>query len=191
VNSSSYRSLGDPELIALCLKGDSQAWESLILRYRRLIYSIPVKFSFSPSDCSDVFQSVCLRLIEHLGELKDENKVSGWLITTTTRQCIHVRAQKRRETSTEEGFDEPADPAENLETIRIQTQSQQNVREAVDQLQERCRKLLELLYFDPKDPSYESIAQSMQMPVASIGPTRARCLDKLRMVLRRKGIREK
>jgi len=191
VNSADYKSLGDPELISLCLKGDTQAWESLILRYRRLIYSIPVKFSFSPSDCSDVFQNVCLRLIEHLGELKDESKVSGWLITTTTRQCIHVKAQKRRETSTEDEFDEPADPSENLETIRIQTQAQQNVREAVGQLQERCRKLLELLYFDPKDPSYESIAQTMQMPVASIGPTRARCLDKLRMTLRRKGIREK
>jgi RNA polymerase sigma factor (sigma-70 family) len=191
VNAAKYKSLGDPELISLCLKGDSQAWESLILRYRRLIFSIPVKFSFSPSDCSDVFQSVCLRLIEHLGELKDESKVSGWLITTTTRQCIHVRAQKRRETSTEDEFEEPTDPAENVETVRIQTQAEQNVREAVEQLQERCRKLLELLYFDPKDPSYESIAQTMQMPVASIGPTRARCLDKLRMVLRRRGIREK
>ncbi len=191
MNAAKYKSLGDPELISLCLKGDSQAWESLILRYRRLIFSIPVKFSFSPSDCSDVFQSVCLRLIEHLGELKDESKVSGWLITTTTRQCIHVRAQKRRETSTEDEFEEPTDPAENVETVRIQTQAEQNVREAVEQLQERCRKLLELLYFDPKDPSYESIAQTMQMPVASIGPTRARCLDKLRMVLRRRGIREK
>jgi RNA polymerase sigma factor (sigma-70 family) len=191
VNAAKYKSLGDPEIISLCLQGDSQAWESLIVRYRRLIYSIPVRFSFSPSDCSDVFQSVCLRLIEHLGELKDENKVSAWLITTTTRQCIHVKAQKRRETSTEDGYDEPADPSKNMEQIRIQTQAQLNVREGVDQLPERCRKLLELLYFDPKDPSYESIAQTMRMPVASIGPTRARCLDKLRIILRRKGIREK
>ena len=191
MNATKYKTLGDPELISLCLKGDTQAWESLILRYKRLIYSIPVKFAFSPSDCSDVFQSVCLRLIEHLGELKDESKVSGWLITTTTRQCIHVRALKRRETSTEDGYDEPADPSDNLEEIRIQIQAQQNVREAVDQLAERCRKLLDLLYFDPKDPSYEYIAQTMQMPVASIGPTRARCLDKLRTVLRRKGIRQR
>ena len=191
MSDSSYKTLGDPELISLCLKGDSQAWEALILRYRRLIYSIPVRFSFSPSDCSDVFQSVCLRLIEHLAELKDENKVSGWLITTTTRQCIHVKGQKRREASTEDGYDEPADPSESMEEVRIQTQAQQNVREAVDQLAERCRKLLELLYFDPKDPSYEYIAQAMQMPVASIGPTRARCLDKLRIVLRRKGIKKK
>jgi len=190
VNASKYKTLGDPELISLCLKGDSQAWEALIARYRRLIYSIPVRFSFSPSDSSDVFQSVCLRLIEHLGELKDENKVSGWLITTTTRQCIYVRAQKKRETSTEDGFDEPADPTDNLEDLRIQAQAEQNLREAVELLAARCRKLLELLYFDPKDPSYEDIAHAMQMPVPSIGPTRARCLDKLRIILRKKGIRK-
>ena len=188
MSASKYKALGDPELISLCLKGDSLAWETLIMRYRRLIYSIPVRFSFSAADCSDVFQAVCLRLIEHLGELKDDTKVSSWLITTTTRQCIHVRAQKHRETSTDDDFDEPADPSHSVEEIRIQSQEQQSVREAVEQLPERCRQLVELLYFDMKNPSYEVIAQSMQMPVASIGPTRARCLEKLRTVLRRQGI---
>jgi RNA polymerase sigma factor (sigma-70 family) len=191
VNTGKYKTLGDPELIALCLRGDSQAWEALILRYKRLIYSIPVRFSFSPSDCSDVFQSVCLRLIEHLGELKDENKVSGWLITTTTRHCIHVRSQRKRETSTDESFDEPRDPGDNIEEIRIQSQAQQNLREAVELLPDRCRKLLDLLYFDPKDPSYESISETMEMPVPSIGPTRARCLEKLRTILRRRGMHQR
>lgn len=189
MSATKYKSLGDPELISLCLKGDSQGWETLILRYRRLIYSIPVRFSFSAADCSDVFQAVCLRLIEHLGELKDDTKVSSWLITTTTRQCIHVRSQKHRESSADEEFDEPADPSDTVEEIRIQSQEQQTVREAVDQLPERCRKLVEMLYFDTRDPSYEVIAQTMQMPVASVGPTRARCLEKLRTVLRRQGLR--
>jgi len=189
VSAAKYKTLDDPELISLCLKGDSQAWETLIMRYRRLIYSIPVRFSFSAADCSDVFQAVCLRLIEHLGELKDGTKVSSWLITTTTRQCIHVRAQKHREGSTDEEFDEPADPSHSVEEIRIQSQEQQSVREAVEQLPERCRQLVEMLYFDMKDPSYEAIAQTMSMPVASIGPTRARCLEKLKSVLRRQGIR--
>jgi RNA polymerase sigma factor (sigma-70 family) len=111
------------------------------------------------------------------------------LITTTTRQCIHVRAQKHRENSTDDEFDEPADPGHTAEEIRIQSQEQQNVREAVDQLPGRCRQLVEMLYFDTRNPSYEVIAQTMQMPVASVGPTRARCLEKLRTVLRRQGIR--
>jgi RNA polymerase sigma factor (sigma-70 family) len=189
VSAAKYKTLGDPELIALCLKGDPQAWESLILRYRRLIYSIPVRFSFTAADCSDVFQAVCLRLIEHLGDLKDDTKVSSWLITTTTRQCIHVRAQKHRETSTDDEFDEPVDPADTVETIRIQSQEQQGVRDAVELLPERCRRLVEMLYFDIKSPTYEAIAQTMEMPVASVGPTRARCLEKLRTLLRRRGVR--
>ena len=188
MSGSKYKSLGDPELVALCLSGDATAWETLILRYRRLIFSIPVKFSFSTADASDVFQAVCLKLIEHLHELKDETKVSAWLITTTTRQCIHVRAQRMRESSSDEDFEEPAASGVNVEDIQIQTQEQQNIREAVEKLPDRCRRLLELLYFETTNPSYEEIGRMMSMPVASIGPTRARCLEKLRTVFRRKGI---
>jgi RNA polymerase sigma factor (sigma-70 family) len=187
--ASKYKPLGDPELVSLCLGGDPQAWEALVVRYRRLIYSIPVKFSFTSADAADVFQAVCLKLIEHLHELKDESKVSAWLITTTTRQCIYVRSQRSRETSTDEDFEEPAAPGVNVEEIRIQTQEQQTVREAVENLPDRCRKLLEMLYFDSKNPTYEEISQTMSIPVPSIGPTRARCLEKLRAVLRRRGIK--
>jgi RNA polymerase sigma factor (sigma-70 family) len=136
-----------------------------------------------------VFQAVCLKLIEHLHELKDETKVSAWLITTTTRQCIHVRSLRLRESSGDEEFQEPAAAGINVEDIQIQTQEQQAIRDAVEEMPDRCRKLLELLYFDLKNPSYEEIGQTMNMPVPSIGPTRARCLEKLRTVLRRKGIR--
>jgi RNA polymerase sigma factor (sigma-70 family) len=187
VSVADYKSLGDPELIALCLSGSAEAWETLILRYRRLIYSIPVRFNFIPADASDVFQAVCLKLIEHLHELKDETKVSAWLITTTTRQCIHVRSQRLRETS-DEDFDEPAASDVNVEDIQIQSQEQQNLRDAVAKLPDRCQRLLELLYFETASPSYEEIGKIMNMPVASIGPTRARCLEKLRTVLRRRGI---
>ncbi len=187
---ANYKTHSDTELVSLCLKGDSQAWEALIMRYRRLIYSIPVRFSFSTTDAADVFQSVCLKLIEHLHELKDETKVSAWLITTTTRQCIYVRSQRFRETGgSEEEFEEAPDPTENLEDIRVQIEEQQTVRESVDQLPDRCRQLIELLYFDPRTPSYEDVSQTLAMPVPSIGPTRARCLDKLRAILRRHGIK--
>ena len=188
MSGENYKGFGDPELVGLCLKGDSRAWEALILRYRRLIYSIPVKFNFPTADASDVFQAVCLKLIEHLHELKDESKVSAWLITTTTRQCIHVRAQRMRESSQEDDFEEPADVGVNVEDIQIRTQEQQNIRNAVDKLPDRCRRLLELLYFETTNPTYEQIGKTMNMPVASIGPTRARCLDKLRTVFRQRGI---
>ena len=184
-----YKTFSDPELVALCLKGDAQAWEALIVRYRRLIYSVPVRFSFSYADASDVFQAVCLKLIEHLHELKDETKVSAWLITTTTRQCIHLKSLRYRETGVDDDFEEPPDPTENLESIRIQTEEQQAVREAVEQLPERCRNLLDMLYFDARSLSYEDISEKLDIPVPSIGPTRARCLEKLKTLLRRRGIK--
>jgi len=187
--SAKYKSHTDPELVGMCLKGDALAWEALIMRYRRLVYSVPVRFGFTSADAADVFQAVCLKLIEHLHELKDETKVSAWLITTTTRQCIHVKSLKYRETGADDEFEEPPDPGENLEDLRIMTEQQQTIRDAVDQLSGRCRELIEMLYFDQRALSYEEIGQAMGMPVASIGPTRARCLDKLRTHLRRRGIK--
>ena len=189
MSASTYKTHTDSELVSMCLKGDPKAWEALIMRYKRLIYSVPVRFGFSSADASDVFQGVCLKLVEHLHELKDETKVSSWLITTTTRQCIHLKSLKRRETGTDAEFEEPPDPGNNLEEIRIMTEYQQTVREAVDQLSERCRTLLDALYFDPRSLSYEEISQNLGVPVSSIGPTRARCLDKLRVILRRHGIK--
>lgn len=189
MNIAKYKNQTDPELVAMCLKGDAEAWEALIMRYRRLIYSVPVRFGFTSADSADVFQSVCLKLLEHLHEVKDETKVSSWLITTTTRQCLHVRSLKYRETGNDEGFEEQPDPTDNLEDVRIMTEQQQTVRQAVGQLSERCRTLIGMLYFDQRSLSYDEISQTMGMPVSSIGPTRARCLGKLRMILRRYGIR--
>jgi DNA-directed RNA polymerase specialized sigma24 family protein len=95
---------------------------------------------------------------------------------------------KYREAGADEEIEEPADPTENLEEVRILSEQLQAVREAVDQIAGRCRSLIEALYLDPRHPSYDVIGQELDMPVASIGPTRARCLEKLRMILRRRGI---
>jgi RNA polymerase sigma factor (sigma-70 family) len=189
VSASKYKSYSDPELVSMCLKGDGHAWEALIIRYRRLIYSVPVRFGFEEADASDVFQAVCLKLLEHLHEVKDESRISGWIVTTTTRQCLHVKSLKSRETTGEDGLQEPQDPALNLEELRILTEQQQAIRDAVEELTGRCRSLIGKLYFDHSFPSYDEISVQMGIPVASIGPTRARCLEKLKTILRRKGIK--
>jgi len=190
VSASSYKSYNDPELISMCLRGDPLAWEALIVRYRRLVYSVPVRFGFGDADAADVFQAVCLKLLEHLHEVKDDRKISGWLITTTTRQCLHVKSLKGRETPTEEGdLEEPEDQAVNIEDLRIETEQEHAIREVVEELAGRCRTLIALLYFDSRSPSYEDISSELNIPVASIGPTRARCLEKLRTMLRRRGIK--
>ena len=96
---------------------------------------------------------------------------------------------KGRDVSDEEGMEETPDPGETGEAVRIRLDREQRVRDAVGEMPERCRRLLELLYLDSSNPSYEEIAQKLSMPVPSIGPTRARCLEKLRRVLRQRGVR--
>ena len=86
----------DSQLIEGCLAGDNSAWEALISRYSRLIYSIPLKSRLSPDDAADIFQSVCLKLYEKLDTLRDHDRISSWLITTTTRECWRVAARNRR-----------------------------------------------------------------------------------------------
>jgi RNA polymerase sigma factor (sigma-70 family) len=190
VKVSAYKAYTDPELVAMCLGGDTRAWEALIRRYRRFIFSIPIKFGFSEPDSSDVFQGVCLKLLEHLPEVKDDRKISGWLATTTTRQCLALRVLKQRESGTEEEVDEPADPTGTLEDIQLLAEQYQLLRDSVEQLPQRCRVMIEMLYLDLKQPSYEEIAERVGIPVPSVGPIRARCLDKLRILLRQRGIKK-
>lgn len=183
-----YLHLSDRELVAACLDNDAKAWESLILRYQRLIYSIPIKQGFSSVDAADVFQSVCLILLKKLPSLRQQEKLFSWLMTTTTRECWRVAAQWRREHTVENR--DPDDTSDKLSEIaslepladeqRIALEQQQILRQAIDRLSERCRQLITLLFYNPDELSYAEIASRLQMPVASLGPNRARCLQKLK-----------
>jgi RNA polymerase sigma factor (sigma-70 family) len=180
----------DRELVAACLSGDHRAWETLIVRYQRLIYSIPVKSRLSPDDAADIFQSVCLKLLENLSTLRDHEKIASWLITTTTRECWRMSARQRRDNPAPPVDDESFDPtaeiasAEPLADEQIQLiEQQQALRSGLESLPERCQRLLEMLFYQKDELSYAEIARRAAMPVSSIGPTRARCLDKLKKVL--------
>jgi RNA polymerase sigma factor (sigma-70 family) len=181
----------DRELIAACLAGDQSAWESLIARYQRLIYSIPVRSRLSTDDAADIFQSVCLKLYEKLSTLRDYEKISSWLITTTTREVWRVSARNRRENvpagdendDDRDIFGEIPATAPLADEERQALEQQQIIRQSVDALPERCRNLLTMLFYEKEELSYADIARSMKMPVPSVGPTRARCLDKLKKLL--------
>lgn len=187
-----YKEFGDPELVALCLQGDGAAWETLIHRHRRLIYSVPARFRLSPADAADVFQGVCVALLEHLHELKDESRVASWLMTTAMRQCLRLRAQIYREPTMDGSqAEERPDPDVDVEAVQILVERQEAIRDVVRRLPDRCRSLIEMLFFSATEPSYEEISRTLEMPVASIGPTRARCLAKMQGFLRSKGIRSR
>ena len=180
----------DRQLVESCLKGDRAAWETLILRYQRLIYSIPIKHGFSPVDAADIFQSVCVKIIERLSTIRDYDRVSSWLITTTTRECWRLATERRREQQAamydedyEKDIINSLASAEPLADQQQALERQQVVREAVAALPERCRRLITLLFYNKEELSYSDIARILKAPVNSIGPTRARCLQKLKKIL--------
>ncbi len=181
----------DRTLLAACLQGDHSAWEALITRYQRLIYSIPIKARLSQDDAADIFQSVCLKLYEKLATIRDSERISSWLITTTSRECWRLSARNRRERVPASGSDEDEDsflkeiPAKGplADEQRETLEQQQQVRQAVEALPDRCRELITMLFYQKDELSYVDIAGRMRMPVPSVGPTRARCLEKLRKLL--------
>jgi RNA polymerase sigma factor (sigma-70 family) len=180
----------DRELVAACLEGDHTAWEVLIRRYQRLIYSIPIKARLSQEDAADIFQSVCLKLYEKLDSIRDSERISSWLITTTSRECWRIAARNRRN-----GIPSVSDDDNNSKLMEIPAtglladeekaalEQQQHVRQSVESLPDRCRELLTMLFYEKDELSYADIARRMKMPVPSIGPTRARCLAKLKKLL--------
>lgn len=177
----------DSELIAGCLRGDRRAWDRLIDRYRRLVYSIPIHYRMHESDADDVFQAVFLTLYRKLASLKDHEKLSSWLITTTHRECWRLGRDRNRELDLQHDFADVSSPSDD----RIATiERQQLVREALRELGGPCELLLKALFLASSNPDYEQIAERLNMKVGSIGPTRARCFRKLERILIRMGLDE-
>lgn len=181
----------DAALVAACLAGDKEAWTALLDRYERLIYSVPVRYGLSQSQAADIFQNVCIILLERLEQLRDESRLAGWLVTVTRRECW--KEMRRRDAA---GSEEPEqllevqiDSTDSVEETVAQWESWQAVRDALGHVGERCRELLVRLYFVQPPPSYHEIAAELGIAIGSIGPTRARCLKKLQEVLGERGFR--
>jgi RNA polymerase sigma factor (sigma-70 family) len=182
----------DDQLIQACLEGQQSAWEALILKYKRLIYSIPFRYGASPDDAADIFQLVCLDLYAELPKLRRQESLRYWLMTVSARQSL--KWKRSREKNQGEDLDEldaagKLDPTAPLAAAWLaELERSQIVGEAVGKLSERCQSLIRLLFFaDPPLP-YEEIARQFGLAVGSIGFNRGRCLDKLRKELEALGL---
>ena len=180
---------GDPRLVAACLAGDQVAWSELVERYSRLVYSIPRRMGMSAADADDVFQKVFTTLYRRLGDVRDQTRLSAWLIVATQRECWRVGKRAGATATTEldemlaDGAPPPADEITRMERDQL-------VREGLRRLDDRCRELLTALFLEPASPAYEAIAARLGMSVGSIGPTRARCFRKMEATLRSLGIED-
>jgi RNA polymerase sigma factor (sigma-70 family) len=166
----------DNELIERCIQSDPAAWRELIAQYQRLVYSIARTLCPHPEDASDVFQQVWMELYQHLAELRHIEALPAWLMTVTRRRSYAVLRAKRGSEPLDE---ELPDVSQKLNRV----EHEHALERALQHLPDRCRELIDLLYFNVEEPSYADIAERLKMPVASIGPTRARCLEKLRKLL--------
>lgn len=180
----------DAELVERCRRGEEQAWALLVRRYQRLVYTIVLRVGLDQHAAADVFQTVFSRLLDHLPRIAQPDRLRAWIVTCAKREALLQRARARRTVSLSPVEDaqgpsstlELADEAPLPEEVLSGLQQAHVVREALERMDERCRSLLVLMFQD-EEPAYQEIARRMDMPVGSIGPTRARCLDKLRRML--------
>lgn len=181
----------DSELVAACRRGDGEAWQVLVTRYQRLIYTIPIRAGLDAETAAEVFQFVFTKLYQSLPAIDRTDRIRAWLVTTAKRETIRLVRQEakvpaRVSTEDEEAQETPSDlplPADVLQKL----EEEHMVRAAMEQLGERCRTLLTLLYFQETPPAYTEIATALGIPTGSIGPYRARCLQQLRAHLLESG----
>ena len=178
----------DRDLIRRCLAGSAGAWQRLLDNYEGLVYSIPLRYGLSRDDAADVAQITFTILIQSLHTLSEDSRLGPWLATVARRHTWRLLERNRRETTSERLEDtrlaqsavllgkHDADSIEHWElTEWLDT--------GLSKISESCRELLLALYFQPEQPSYAEIVDRLGMPLGSIGPTRARCLKRLKQVL--------
>lgn len=181
----------DEDLLLACRRGDAAAWEALVNRFQRLIYAIPRRAGLDEDAASEVFQEVFTTLFEKLDDIEQPERLHAWLVTTARRKTWRHISRDRFSKSYAKDDEEDGDAELNAvpdsaplpDEALIQLEEQHRVRTALGDLDERCRKLLTLLFYSAEPPSYAEIAKETGTREGSIGPTRARCLQKLTRLL--------
>lgn len=179
----------DDRLVKECLKGNEDAWVALIKKYRNLIYSIPVKYGLSIDDASDIFQQVCLQLLQALPKLHEPKSLAAWLIKVSSHGCYHWagREHRFRPLDFESQAEQKPSPQEMPDELIRELERSRILHEAISEVPPRCRALIRMLFFETPAMSYEEVARKLGLATGSIGFIRIRCLKRLRAILEEKG----
>lgn len=172
-----------PRLVAAALDGDLAAWQELVARYTSLVLSVVRRHRLQDDDAEDVVQTVWLRLVEHLGGLREPAALPGWISTTARHECLRV-IRARRVVPFADPFGHRGEADADLTDAALDgpllgAERHEALLAATAELPERQRALLALLMEDPPVP-YEQVSLRLGIPIGSIGPTRARALARVR-----------
>jgi RNA polymerase sigma factor (sigma-70 family) len=171
-------------LVRRAAEGDKWAWERLVDQFGRLIWSITRDFRLPESDASDVFQATWLRLLEHIDRLEYPARVGSWIATTARHECLRCVAGRKRILLVQDhsALSDALVHAPEADEGLLAAERAVAVRDAMSLLPSRWQRMLELLMADPP-ASYAEISDQLGLPVGSIGPTRGRCMERLRVLL--------
>ena len=169
------------ELLTRAAVGDQGAWNELVDRFSQMVWSIARSFRLDDASAKDVGQTVWLRLVENIHRIDDPERLPGWLATTCRREALRVKGMRERSVPTDFQYDIP-DESPSLEAILVEDEEAREVIAAFATLSEDCQQMLRLLTTDPP-LSYEEISEIIGRPIGSLGPTRSRCLERLKSII--------
>lgn len=172
------------QLLERAAAGSQDAWNEIVRRYERLVWSVARAHRLDAADAADAVQTTWLRLVEHLGAVHEPDRLGAWLATTARRESLRLVGRRRREQG--QGDDEQLatlpDAAVDVEASLLSSERDATLLRALRRLDDRCQRLLRVLSASPP-PRYDTVAEAFGMPIGSIGPTRGRCLQRLRGAL--------
>ena len=173
----------DEDLVRECLAGNQTAWEALVEKHKRLVYSIPYKYGLPPEEAADVFQTVWSDLFRDLRKIEKAAALRGWLVTATARRCLLQKKHRQKVMAGGTVDPELPDTSPDPAALQHEAESAQQVREAVAQLPQRCQKMVKMLFFEHPPRPYEAVARELGLALGSVGFIRGRCLAKLKSQL--------
>jgi RNA polymerase sigma factor (sigma-70 family) len=176
---------GVTSLVRRAAAGDKSAWEQLVDQYSRLIWAMTRDFGLAEMDAADVVQTTWLRLLEHIHRIEYPERIGSWLATTARHECLRYLASSKRVMLVDDHdamFGHVTEHQPDVDERLLAEERAHAVRQAVAALPSRSQLLLELLMADPP-VSYTEISDKLGLPIGSIGPTRGRCLQRLRLIL--------
>jgi RNA polymerase sigma factor (sigma-70 family) len=180
---SATRAVGEQDLtllVSAAIMDEPGAWETLVARFAGLIWATARGLGLDAADAADVSQTTWLRLAECLEDIRDLERIGGWLATTARNESLRMLRLARRQI--------PVDPfldvcstvhADDIDKDLLGVERDERIRRAFESLPTACQALLRILMADPS-PSYAEVSEILEIPIGTIGPRRSRCLNRLR-----------